>query len=84
MFTQISVSSGYLDACALSTNGKGLCWGLNEFGQRRVPAGRYTQISSGEHHACAVATDGEGICWGDNRYGQTTVPADARPQGPAS
>ena len=62
-----------LRGCALRRSGQVVGWGSNEYGESRVPAGRYTQISAGGEHSCALTTDGQGVCWGSNSSGQRRV-----------
>ena len=78
----------YLDAgnhhtCAVTTDGRGFCWGNGRAGQlgnghtylsfwpRRVGGGLlFRNITAGGVHSCGVATDGRPYCWGFNGYGQ--------------
>jgi alpha-tubulin suppressor-like RCC1 family protein len=79
--------------CALKTDGKVLCWGLNQYGNpdlSLVP-GAFTptptlaidlginakHISGGNNHTCALKTDSTVLCWGYNQFGQLGNPAVA-------
>lgn len=77
----VSVGEGH--SCALTADGKVLCWGGNPWGQlgngttmdAAVPGyvlgmDYVVQISSGSRHVCAVTVGSEVRCWGDNRLGQ--------------
>src|SRR4051794_11062764 len=63
------VSAGDFHSCALTTDGTGVCWGYNKYGETQVPPGRYSAISAGSFHSCALTTDGRGICWGNGHQG---------------
>ena len=82
--TYTSISAGENHACALASDGKAYCWGLNSSRQlgdgtttyRTTPVlvqngagpGTYTSISAGQRHTCAVGTDGKAYCWGQGGY----------------
>ncbi|MQA89660.1 MAG: hypothetical protein GEU90_05430 [Gemmatimonas sp.] len=79
-----SISVGERFACGLDREGKGFCWGRNEYGQLGIGkslsfsgelqpiAGnhRFRAISAGWRHACAVTVGGVAYCWGENYDGQ--------------
>ena len=79
------VSAGGNQTCALGSDARAYCWGLNNGGQlgdgtttRRstptavaAPAGvTLTQVSAGFEHTCAVGSDKHAYCWGFNNAGQ--------------
>ena len=91
-FTQIA--AGEMHTCALTSQGRAYCWGMNQFGQlgdgttetRRVPvpvAGNLTfsSIGAGAYHTCAVAKSAAMYCWGDNEIGQLGQPDAQEPCG---
>jgi hypothetical protein len=80
-FRTVSAGTGY--TCALATDRRALCWGLNTWGQlgdgsttdRLVPtpvlsSRRFVAVSAGDTHVCATTDEGAAFCWGDNRRGQ--------------
>jgi hypothetical protein len=85
------VASGPLDGvapggehtCAISTEGRLLCWGWNFWGQlgdgttteRVLPVPvsgnlRVTTMNAGGGHNCAVTLNGRGFCWGSGGLGE--------------
>jgi hypothetical protein len=71
--TQVTAGDSY--SCALQSNQKASCWGLNSSGQTNVPqTATFQQISSGESHSCGVKSDGTIACWGANPDGRATPP----------
>ena len=82
----VGIASSWQHTCATLSNGTGLCWGNNSYGQlgdislaernaptpvRLIPAGRsIVQMSTGVAHTCALLDDGSITCWGDNQRGQ--------------
>ncbi|HEY9016651.1 MAG TPA: hypothetical protein VIM84_16475, partial [Gemmatimonadales bacterium] len=64
--------------CAVRTDGRAFCWGLNGFGQvgngstsfqvlrpTAVVGGlSFRQVSAGAYHTCGVTTDNRAYCWG--------------------
>lgn len=79
-----SIRASQDSTCALTTAGKALCWGGNEYGQlgdgtgqeRLTPTpvvglGRaVTSITLGNAHACGLLASGTAKCWGRSWYGQ--------------
>ena len=82
-FSQITSNGNH--TCALTTEGKAYCWGVNGQGRlgnnstadSRIPAAvqmpagvSFQSITVGGNHTCALATTGQAYCWGWNQYGQ--------------
>jgi alpha-tubulin suppressor-like RCC1 family protein len=66
--------------CGALLDGTVRCWGINNYGQRNVPAdlSGVVAISAGGFHTCALNSSGAVRCWGYNHSGQTNVPTDAQ------
>jgi hypothetical protein len=77
-----SLSAGVGHTCAVTAEGAGYCWGLNNRGQlgigstidSRVPVRVkgdlvFESISAGWLHTCGITRDGVVWCWGDNTEG---------------
>ncbi len=67
---------GTLSAQAAQT-GSIVAWGINNYGQRNVPAPNsgFIAIAAGELHSLGLKEDGSVEAWGHNNYGQRNVPA---------
>jgi alpha-tubulin suppressor-like RCC1 family protein len=79
-----ALTTGNAHSCALTTSGKALCWGNNDFGQIGDGSGAgqllpiqvsgldhgISAISAGGLHSCAIRNGGVLLCWGDNSEGQ--------------
>ncbi|MEV5576693.1 Ig-like domain repeat protein [Spirillospora sp. NPDC052269] len=83
--TVTQVSAGIYHSLALTSDGRVLAWGSNDYGRLgdgtttprttyvwvRLPAGvTITQVSAGHDHNLAVASDGRVFAWGRNTEGQ--------------
>lgn len=80
----IDVSAGGAHTCAINSNGKLYCWGLNSRGQfgnnshvfkslSPVKVNEETDwkiIATGGIHTCAIKENGELYCWGGNDNGE--------------
>ncbi|UXR63830.1 RTX toxin [Bdellovibrio bacteriovorus] len=77
--TYLSVVSGDLHTCALTTDNKIKCWGRNDYGQlglgdtteRTSPtdtdnASSYKYLTAGSRSTCAIRMDDKLFCWGYN------------------
>ena len=72
--------------CAITSEGKAYCWGMNGYGQLgnnsttdsripvavQMPAGvtRFQSIATGGFHTCALTNEGKAYCWGKGDVGQ--------------
>lgn len=79
-----SLALGRNHSCALTMQGRVMCWGMNSVGQlgdgtttaRTTPGdvsalGSDIQaIAAGDQHTCALKTNGQVLCWGSNNFGQ--------------
>lgn len=78
-----SISAGFEHTCAVTTEGRGYCWGGNANGKvgdgtqatRTVPtpvAGNLTfaSITTGTGHSCGITVEGQTYCWGAGVNGQ--------------
>jgi alpha-tubulin suppressor-like RCC1 family protein len=73
----VAVAVGLRHACALRDDGAGLCWGVDEKGQRFVGApvpGPVDAIAAAVDHTC-VLRGGEVACWGEGYPGDTAASA---------
>jgi alpha-tubulin suppressor-like RCC1 family protein len=72
-----AIAAGDSHCLALSTYGTVVAWGLNDHGQRDVPAGLsdVIAIAAGEGHSLALRSNGTVVAWGDDSKGQSSVPA---------
>jgi len=79
------IGTGRLYACAITTTGKGYCWGYNGSGQLgdgttqpralptplAAPAGiTFTSLATGSSHACGTTSTGMAYCWGGGSTGE--------------
>ena len=78
-----SISVGADHQCALTSDGRGFCWGGNGRGQLgagvqvepRIVASiagglTFASISAGDGYTCAITTQHLAYCWGDSANGQ--------------
>jgi alpha-tubulin suppressor-like RCC1 family protein len=79
-----AITVGYVDTCALTSNGGAKCWGFNGNGElgdgtqnnSKTPidvsglTSGVIAISAGRDSACALTTSGGVKCWGANEGGQ--------------
>lgn len=78
-FVQVDV--GYVNTCAVRSDGALYCWGDNTFGQlgrsevgpvlepTRFPGVSHVRgVAAGYLHICVLRDDGQVDCWGDNGF----------------
>ena len=70
----MQVDMGSMHACALTTEGRALCWGNNEDGQLDAPSDRFVEVRAEGRMSCGLRDDGAIRCWGSNDSGQTSPP----------
>ncbi len=82
----VSIFAGRYHTCAVESDSKAWCWGINRWGQlgngqsgfmadSSVPVEvlgltSTSMMSGGENHTCAVTSEGTAWCWGRNTRGQ--------------
>ncbi len=71
----VSVSTGYLHACAVRrSTGEAACWGDPNL-VFAPPAGEaFLSVSAGFEHTCGLRQDGTTSCWGTFRSGADVLP----------
>ena len=57
------VAVGWDHACGLRTDGRVVCWGVNELGQAEAPEGAFRAIAVKGHYSCGLRVDGSVQCW---------------------
>jgi len=81
--TWLSVSSGFIHTCGITTNHSLYCWGGNTYGglgvgddlnPRYIPQQvgtdtNWAKVTIGDYHTCAIKTTGALYCWGYNYEG---------------
>ncbi|HET8931553.1 MAG TPA: LPXTG cell wall anchor domain-containing protein, partial [Acidimicrobiales bacterium] len=75
--TARDIAVGIFHTCAVGSDNRPVCWGLNDEGQTSIPPGVDTvrSIDVGTYSTCAIGTSGEPVCWGDPWSGVAPVPA---------
>ena len=66
-----SISVGRRHACALTQEGKAVCWGEFDY---LTPSDTFSSIHCGSEFVCGLKTDGSVLCWGGSTYGQLDAP----------
>lgn len=82
----VAATAGGYHTCAITLEGRLLCWGMNQLGQlgdgtdqsRGVPtpvssSSTFGQVAGGNLFTCALTSDGAASCWGTNDSGQLGV-----------
>ena len=73
----LSISAGFQHTCGITNSptnaepfgGALMCWGFNQKGQAKPPAGTFIQVSCGMFHSCALSIDEHIKCWGAQGIG---------------
>jgi hypothetical protein len=71
-FIQLDGGSGH--SCALRADGTAACWGSNDWGESKPPAGSFAQVSAGGGYSCGLRPDGTITCWGLNSFDRASPP----------
>jgi hypothetical protein len=72
-----TVTRGYGHACALTFDGRAVCWGANGSGQATPPLDLlFTDLAGGGSHTCGILADGTAECWGVWGNGSELPPAE--------
>ena len=72
---QGAISSGSAFTCAIQSDGRAACWGLNDNGRATPPSGaRFVAVEAGDSWACGLQSNGRPRCWGSNHRGQAIPP----------
>ncbi len=86
----VALAHGFEHACAVRSDGKVLCWGLNSSGQVGNGSNSPTAVTTpqivanlpaaiavapGNMHTCALTAAGSVYCWGTSNFGQAGVVA---------
>ena len=74
----MAISTGGFHTCAIKTNGRAECWGLDDSGRATPPTpnGPFVAISTGGFHNCAINTSDNAQCWGSNTAGRAPPTRD--------
>ena len=60
-FRDVAVGKDHV--CGLRTDGRVVCWGLNEIGQAESPEGIFRAIAASGGSSCGLRVDGSVECW---------------------
>jgi hypothetical protein len=65
----VAIDAGIRHTCALRDDGSIACWGLDNTGQTKAPAGTFSSVSAWSEHSCAVDAATQQItCWGGSTF----------------
>ena len=62
---------GFEHSCAIRTDGRLVCIGMDNYGQATPPVGTFQAVSVDGANTCGLKTSGELVCWGYDHDGYT-------------
>lgn len=67
----LSVDVGEDHVCAIRSDRRVRCWGVNLDGEAEPPAGRFVAVGAGGGHSCGIRADATLACWGRHDFGRS-------------
>ena len=80
--TFTSIAAGRMYSCALTSEGRAVCWGHNTFDRTEAADVTFASIATGPDHLCALTPGGRAVCWGNNTTGEADAPEGTLPLSP--